>query len=780
MSKPYQETASNNAKRNLGLVLLIFVVGLGLQAILNHSISNYLSKLDHKVFNAEVENIISHEIILEIHKIESAFYTLAAFPNQHLRKIIRKEILEVEEEVSDALDILNFGGNYLAHIDLNLPNTDKQYESFFYQPEQMERFNFAKTDILPKLTIIINKLHDMQIKLEQIEYAQQQDIQQLPALLEELKLHIKLINPIFVRLKEDANQIVYQNRIHFLNIRDEVEERKNFFKVVQLILTFSIFVLVALVIYPMFRAIRVNAEELESSQLYSQELLDSQSTIIIVSDGHNIIDASGGFFELFRDYKNLEEFYVDYRCICDLFIDEPGFLAREVNGKKWIEVLLDEPYKTHKAKIVYNQREYIYQLDITRSQTNQRYIISMFDITEIERIHNELEQERNRAIESTKSKGEFLANMSHEIRTPLNAILGFINLLRDKKHDEETHKYLETIDSSSRALLGIINDILDLSKIESGKLTIEPENFSSHQEMQNIADLFRARCSEKHLNFILKIDPALPQVIYSDLLRLKQIISNLLSNAIKFCPPNKNIIMEVGFKDNRLFISVEDEGIGMTPEAQKKIFEAFTQAETSTTRKYGGTGLGLTISAKLVMMLGGQLQVESEVDKGSRFFFDIPVEVPDLTESQKRQTAKQPLDMSNHYSGKVLLVEDNKTNQLLMKAILKKIGLSFDLAEDGIEAIEHFKKNSYDIILMDENMPNMNGIRATMEIRKIEHNEHLAPTTIVALTANAMIGDRERFLEAGMNDYLTKPINLKELHRVMSENLTIQPENTSN
>ena len=757
--------STGKTQRHLTIAMLLFVVGLMAQAILNLTISDYLTKLDQKVRNAEIENVISHEIILEIHKVETSFFALTAFPNRHYRKILINEIQEIEHELVRALEILNEGGDYHSHIDLNLPNTEEQYETLRYEPDFRNRFSFAQADIVPKIKIINEKLVNLQKIIERINHYQTEDIEKLPEEIESLKLQVKLFYPIFDRLKEDANQIVYQNRINFMKLRSEVESNKQFFKYVQILLTFTILLLVAMAMLSLFRNIRSNAQELEKSKDYAQELLNSQSNIIIVNDGQQITDASGGFFTLFDEYEDVKAFSKDHQCICDLFVKEKGFIDKHT-GNNWIEYILRHPEKMHKAKVRYKGVNRIYQIQVIKSPVYHRFIISMFEITELELIHNELEKERNKALASTKSKGEFLANMSHEIRTPLNAILGFIDLLRDKKHDTETTKYLETINNSSQALLGIINDILDLSKIESGKLTIVPEQFHTEKEFQNIADLFRARCSEKHLNFKLLAKDDVPNVLVSDILRIKQIISNLLSNAIKFTEPNKNIELDISFKEERLFIAVRDEGIGLSEEAKMKIFEAFTQAESSTTRKYGGTGLGLTISSQLVQMLGGQLRVDSEIGKGSSFYFDIPVEVPDIEENQLSND-DTVFDPNAQYSGHILLVEDNKTNQLLMKAILKKIGITYDLAEDGVEAVDYYHQHQYDLILMDENMPNMNGIRATEIIRAHEFKNKVERTVIVALTANAMVGDRERFLEAGLDDYLTKPINLNELHRVM-------------
>jgi len=392
----------------------------------------------------------------------------------------------------------------------------------------------------------------------------------------------------------------------------------------------------------------------------------------------------------------------------------------------------------------------------------------------LEESNKKANQMAEKAKDASKAKSEFLANMSHEIRTPLNAILGFIDLLKEKEDDREKLKYINTVQSSSTTLLGIINDILDFSKIESGSLNIENIDFNTHQELGTIADLFRAKASEKSVSLSFNIDKDIPKALKSDPLRIKQVVANLLSNAIKFTPRNGRIELIIKHIDNNLYVSVKDNGIGIAKDKQADIFKAFSQAESSTTRKYGGTGLGLAISAKLVSMLDGQLKLESKKDNGSRFYFKIPVEIGVYKEYKKAASAN-----TDAMKGKrILLVEDNKANQMFMSLILKKFGLIFDIANDGVEAVESYKNDYYDLILMDENMPNMNGIEATKYILEYEQKSGVKHTPIVALTANALKGDRERFLEAGMNEYLTKPLDKDKLATILNKFLVEKDEVT--
>ena len=378
---------------------------------------------------------------------------------------------------------------------------------------------------------------------------------------------------------------------------------------------------------------------------------------------------------------------------------------------------------------------------------------------------DELEIESSKLKEAVEIKSNFLANMSHEIRTPLNGILGFVDILKDNIKEKENKKYLKIINNSSHHLLGVIDDILDFSKIENGKLSIEFIDFNIKKELQSIVDLFMVRANDNNISIEVNFDNDLPHVLVGDVLRIKQVLSNLLSNAIKFTPQGKKIYLHIKYIKNLLYVNVKDEGIGISQNRIAHIFEAFAQEDNSTTRKYGGTGLGLTISYNLVKAMSGELKLKSELGLGSEFYFSIPLKVS--TQNIKTISKKS----INILEGEILVVEDNKSNQMFMKVILKNMGLKFDIAQDGQEAVNMFNKNKYDAILMDENMPNMNGIEATKQIINMEQSRQLPHTPIVALTANALKGDRERFLAAGMDEYLAKPIDKKKLNKILSKYL---------
>jgi CheY-like chemotaxis protein len=373
---------------------------------------------------------------------------------------------------------------------------------------------------------------------------------------------------------------------------------------------------------------------------------------------------------------------------------------------------------------------------------------------------------------ASNSKSEFLANMSHEIRTPLNAMNGFIALLGEKESDPEKLKYLDIISHSSETLLQIINDILDTSKIESGKVEIEAVDFVPRKELYNTVKLFQAKAAEKEISLSLDYSDSVPPLLHGDILRLKQILSNLLSNAIKFTHDRGEITCTIGYNEGYLFCSVKDNGIGIAEEKQQHVFESFAQADSSIVREYGGTGLGLTISANLVAMLGGKLDIKSSKGQGSTFAFTVP-----LPPGRETDREDEPSEVDTKaLSGHLLLVEDNEANRLFVGIILSGAGLTYETAKNGLEAVEKFREGTFDLILMDENMPKLNGIGATAEILKIEREKGLRHTPIIALTANALVGDRKLFLDAGMDDYLAKPLEPKQLVQTITQLIGVSEE----
>ena len=370
---------------------------------------------------------------------------------------------------------------------------------------------------------------------------------------------------------------------------------------------------------------------------------------------------------------------------------------------------------------------------------------------------------KNKIVEleqASKVKSEFLAGMSHEIRTPLNAMLGFVDILKAGEKDKKRQQHFNIIKSSGASLLTIINDILDFSKIESGKMILEKRKFSTKKPFKEISQLFYEKAKENGIDLKIHFDDQLPRFFVGDIVRIKQVAGNFLSNAIKFTQKGGEIIISIDFDTDRneLSFSVKDNGIGIDKKNIDKIFESFTQEDSTTTRRFGGTGLGLSISKALIDSMDGKISAKSVLNKGSTFSFSLPTLELEASDNIV-DVALEKIDLNKQLNAKILLVEDNKTNQMLMNILLGDLGLDIDLAQNGLEAIEKFKEFKYDLILMDENMPKMNGIEATAIILDLEKKGNIKHTPIIALTANALVTDRAKFLAAGMDEFISKPID---------------------
>ena len=380
----------------------------------------------------------------------------------------------------------------------------------------------------------------------------------------------------------------------------------------------------------------------------------------------------------------------------------------------------------------------------------------------------ELEQALAAASKASEMKSRFVANMSHEIRTPMNGVLGMLRLLESTKLDEEQAEFVRLSLSSGESLLGILSDILDYSRIEANRLVIVPREFLLREELHNVARLMEISALEKGLSFQLDVEAKVPDRLEGDSLRLRQVLLNLTSNAIKFT--NKGgvtLSVRLGRQDQnrcRLQFDVVDTGIGIGVDQREQLFRPFSQLDDSSTRRFGGTGLGLAISRQLVELMGGEIGFESQVGKGSRFYFSLPFVV--VAAREERMVAPAALPKS-YPSATVLVVEDNAVNRTVARRLLERFGCRVEVAEDGLQALSLLPQLLPDLIFMDLQMPELTGFEVTRRIR--ESGEPWANVPIVAMTASSMLGDEGRCLDAGMNGYLSKPLEIPALERALEQ-----------
>ena len=385
---------------------------------------------------------------------------------------------------------------------------------------------------------------------------------------------------------------------------------------------------------------------------------------------------------------------------------------------------------------------------------------------ELKRLAEAAERAVREAELQARAKSDFLAMMSHEIRTPLNGIIGMTGLLMGRGLSAEDRECVETIRKSGETLLAIIDDVLDFSKIEAGCMQLNCVDFDLSKSIHETVQMLQEAGRRKSVRLVTEIDSALPRTVCGDLVRLRQVLLNLLGNAVKFTSNGavelKAELASSNDHSYELRFTVTDQGIGISKEQQAKLFKPFTQADASTTHRFGGTGLGLAICKRLVEMMGGNIGVNSEAGKGSRFWFTIKVAPASASVVSKPLPAAEKMPaVSAVKSARLLLVEDNMINQKVAMLMLRNLGYNADLAKNGQEAIHAVATNRYDLVLMDCLMPDMDGYEATRRIRS--ESPHGASVPIIAMTANAFAQDRETCLKSGMSDHIAKPVRSAEL-----------------
>ena len=498
-------------------------------------------------------------------------------------------------------------------------------------------------------------------------------------------------------------------------------------------------------------------QRLRDQQFYTRSLIESNIDALMTTDPAGIITDVNKQMEALTGCTRDELIGAPFKdCFTDPERAEAG-IKRVLSEKSVTDYELTARARDGKQTVVSYNATTFYD----RSRTLQGVFAAAHDVTERKRVEAELQQAKAAAESASRTKSDFLASMSHEIRTPMNAIMGIADLLAKTSLTPEQDKYVQIFRRSGDNLLNLINDILDLSKVEASQLDLERTGFSLSDHLEKVIEMVAPRAQEKGLTLVCEIAPSVSNDLVGDPTRLRQVLLNLLGNAIKFTEvggvslrvePDLDVSVPTALR-----FTVSDSGIGIASEKLGRGFERFTQADSSTTRRFGGSGLGLTISRRLVELMGGRIWVASEIDKGSVFAFAVPFEVW----SAANRSVSTPIGADPRTplpALRILMAEDSADNCTIALAYLEETPYLIDVAETGAIACEMFKAGDYDLVLMDRQMPAMDGLTATRTIRAWEKANDRPPTPIIALTASALKGDRETCLAAGCTAYLTKPI----------------------
>ena len=512
--------------------------------------------------------------------------------------------------------------------------------------------------------------------------------------------------------------------------------------------------------------VKLRTKELEFSNYEFQHVLDTTMEGICIVENGKCIDVNNAGLEIF-DLKNKEEILG----LSLISFIAPSYRPLSIRN---IQQAVEEPYESIALKSDGTEFPVMVKGHNFKNNNRTLRIVSLLDLSEIKKNEKELKIAKQKAEEATKTKSNFLANMSHEIRTPMNGIVGMTYLIKQTELSPIQINYINKIEKASNNLLDIINDILDFSKIEAGKIEMEKIHFDMKDIVENIINIVELKAEEKDLDFHISCNEEY-HIYYGDALKISQILLNLITNAIKFTHEGSITFSIEKKEDNHIRFTVKDTGIGLSKDEQSKLFNSFSQADSSTTRKYGGTGLGLSISKELVHFMDGKIWVESKQGKGSSFMFELKLPKGDKSKIKKVSNKTSLKKLNNNIvslkGSNILLVEDNDVNREIIHALLQSSGINIDDAYDGKMALDLYTKNpsKYELILMDIQMPIMDGYEATKEIRELDSN-----IPIIALSANAMNHDIQKSKEIGMNAHLSKPIEIEKIYKTLIKYIPVK------
>ena len=749
------------------LIIPIFIILLSLIAfylLRNSEITDSVNKLsDVKQISYELEILIKKQknIVMnldtevnydEIVKVNAQVEKQLAYYGEQIEILNDQKLYRLVKKIQAKNNVLQNIYEDIKTDNAVIKNSiawlSKNYKIYLSQIDSEERVG---KELLTYLFDVINS------KKEVIEY-KPIDVNIYES--DKLNMHLRVINDkqksIILLYEEFAkndltleiDKVVLYTLKHLNELHQETESIID-----MLVIMASFLLLFGFVVYIREVIISLEAQRLKNEL---QQFVDAlnESAIVSKTDAKGVIQYVNDKFCEISGFTREELINHNHNVIRHPDMPSETFknLWKTIQSKKVFKATIKN--KTKSGGFYFVDTSIMPILDIKGEI--REYLAVRYDVTEL--VHS-----RDMAIVAEKAKSEFLSNMSHELRTPLNAIVGFSSILTRSIKDEKHLKYLQNILESSNNLIGLINDILDLSKLQSGKFTLDYNTFNAKEKTTVLLASLQPLAENASIEIQINLDDSTDVSLNGDWLRISQIITNILSNAIKFSPKDKVVKLDLLYKDSELIIKIVDEGIGLSQEAQMKIFKPFEQADNSTTRVYGGTGLGLSIVLNLVEQMHGKIELDSTEGVGSDFEVSIPLDsvATKLVREEESETTQETTQLHGH----VLVAEDNKTNQMLVGILLEEFGLTYSMANDGVEAVDMFGRDKYDLVLMDENMPNLNGSEAMRRIHSLYGYE----TPIVALTANAMEGDRERFIEEGMHDYVAKPIDESKLYNVIKK-----------
>ncbi|NOR88485.1 MAG: response regulator [Bacteroidales bacterium] len=738
--------------RQVLLLAIIAIIGFSTNLVINSYLLNisdkYTIELNNQLNKKELGTFLHNRII----SIKSSMQELMMHQDKRSTASITEEIEKNIDEIGEILQVLAKGGFFIQHLPVNFYQNDFINDSIYYQPQQSSTYNLEIIDITPKIIELQNITNKMaQLKIDFFVHPEEAD-----NINNEILLLYKEAKTYLHRAFENSNRIFYdtQKEYRFNKQKKEASIKKiNFIKTILILLitgfTLILLILILKKIAHIVEARNIDREKILKNQTVIEKILDTIPVGFIIFDENlQVLRVNKQAVTLFS--ATHENNLLGKRChhlfkdqdkeICPLLTDSRNIVNNELRIKT----------------ILGNSKNVIKNATLIDLDGRKVILETFIDITKRKQIESELISAKETAIMATQEKSKFLASMSHEIRTPLNGVIGMASLLNKTNLNEKQKGYLDIIQISSTNLVSIITDILDFSKIEAGEVQLEKHSFSIIEEIERNIKVLRLKAEEKGLELLVSFDEKIPEYIIGDSVRIKQVFINLVSNAIKFTNQGNvtiRLMYESDTNNKRLYLEVEDSGIGIPKERLDKIFRAFSQTDSSITRKYGGTGLGLTISKELIELMGGEIGVDSKVGNGSKFWFRIPTEKGEKHIEKKNITSRLSVKREEL---KILIAEDNMINQKVAKAIFNKLNYQIDIANNGKEAVEMYEENKYELIFMDLQMPVMDGLTATAEILKIakQMNHHVF---ITAMTANAMKEDKKRCLQAGMCFFLSKP-----------------------